>query len=596
MANAYALFGIIFITLILFIWGRWRYDVVSLFALLLCVLLGIVPYDQAFTGFSNAAVITVAAIMIISATIINSGLVDYLVDKLKLVTQYPTLHITTLTLMAALLSAFMNNIGALAILLPVAIKTSLDNQRSPSLVLMPMAFGSILGGMTTLIGTPPNILISSYRADLLGSQYKMFDFSPVGVGVAVIGCLFISLIGWRFLPARRKVPKYAEDMFQMNDYVTEVIVPEKSSSVGKSISELEQLTEGDFMILGLIRQNKKRIAVSPFELLQADDILIIEASHQDLKKLLKDGGLELVESQKSSMPDILAADDFKLIEAVVPPGSRLEGRSSKSMRLRYRYRLNVIAISREGNPFKQRLRSVNFKAGDVVLLQGDATSIQESAVSLGFLPLAERDIQVGMPQKAFLTFSLFALAIVATATGKLPVQISFALAALSYVVLNLIPIRKVYEAIEWPIIILLGAMIPIGSALETTGATTLISTTFIEHANTLPPYLILGLLLVCTMALTDLMNNAATAVVMAPIAASIAHLLNMNVDTFLMTVAVGASCSFLTPIGHQNNTLVLGPGGYSFLDYPRLGLPLDLLVIFIGIPLIMTVWPVTPLG
>ncbi len=594
MAYAYALFGVILVTLILFIWGRWRFDVVALFSLMTCLLLGIVPFERAFTGFSNPAVITVACVMIISQVIINSGFVDFVIKKLAFMTRYPVLHIASLTFLTALLSAFMNNIGALALLLPVAIKTSLASKRSPSLILMPMAFGSLLGGLTTLIGTPPNILISSYRQELLGSPYLMFDFAPVGVGIAIIGCTFIATVGWRLLPERRKVPKHAEDVFQIQDYITEVLIPEQALVVGKTVSELEHLVAGDFTILGMLRNKQKRLAISPYELLQVGDILIIEASHEDLQKLLVAGKLTLVEGENHGPRDILAAEDFKIIEAVVPPASRIENRSSRSMRLRYRYRMNLIAISREGKPFKQRLRSVTLKAGDVVLLQGDAETIQEIAVSLGFLPLAERNIQVGMPQRAILTLSIFAGAISLAAFNILPVQIAFALAALAFVLLGLIPIRKVYEAIDWPIIILLGAMIPIGGALESTGGTTLIADAFSNLGHSLSPFMVLALLMLVTMILTDFMNNAATAVVMAPIAASIAHNLNMNIDTFLMTVAVGSSCAFLTPIGHQNNTIVMGPGGYQFYDYPRLGLPMELIVLLVGIPLIMTVWPIVP--
>lgn len=591
MHEAYILFTVLIGTMALFIWGYWRYDIVAFFALMLLVLIGIVPFNQAFIGFSNPAVITVACVMIITQTINESGIVDHLVNKLTPITSDPVLHIFSLCMITAVLSAFMNNVGALALMMPIAIQTAHKAKRSPAMVLMPLAFASVLGGLTTAIGTPPNLLISAYRQQITGHPFAMFDFSAVGVVVASITIIFIALIGWRLLPKERKGERRAEEMFQIQDYITEIIVSDDSPVVGKTRYDLEQLIEGEFIILGLIRNKNKRLIVPANEILQAGDILIIEAAHDDLQRLLASGKLELAGGEIVS-PERLRSRDIGLMEAVIPPSSRVEGRSWHRMRLRSRYQLNLLAIARSGKPFKKRLNQVNLRAGDVVLLQGQSDIMHDAIHSLGVLPLVERGVQVGMRRKAYIPLFIFALAIMAAALQIFPVQIAFAAAVLVLTIINVIPVRRVYQSIDWSIIVLLAAMIPIGGALQSTGATQLIAQGIISLAGNGSSVLLIALLFFITMTISDFMNNAATAVVMAPIAVSIAQSMHVSIDPFLMTVAVGASCSFLTPISHQNNTLVMGPGGYKFTDYMRLGLPVELLVLVLGVPMILWIWPI----
>jgi len=554
------------------------------------VIVGAVPFEHIYSGLSNNAVITVACVMVISQAITRSGVLNPLVRKINNVSEYPVLHIGALTLVTAILSAFMNNVGALALMMPVAIQSAIKANRSPSLVLMPIALGSALGGLTTMIGTPPNMLISAYRQEVTGHPYALFDYSYVGLPVAIVGIFFLAVLLWRFIPGKRKAPKQAEDMFQVQDYITEVKISENSPIINQAVSEFEKSTKVDFVILGLIRNKKKRLDIRPDQILEEKDILIIEASTDDLQELLDTAKLELVGDRKISS-DVLKSHDVSFIEAVVPQGSRIEGRSSITMRLRSRHHINLLAISREGKAFKKRLNHVNLHAGDIVLLQGPTDGLNENVANLGFLPLVEREIQVGSRKRAYLPILIFILAIVAAATGLIPVQAAFGGAVLSMVLLNVIPIRKLYESVDWSIVILLAAMIPIGGALQSTGGTRVIAQYFIAISGHLSPTFILGLLLLLTMTLSDFMNNAATTVVMAPIAVSIAQALQVNIDPFLMTVALGASCSFLTPIGHQNNTLVMGPGGYQFLDYIRLGLPLEIIVIAVGLPAILWAWP-----
>lgn len=590
MQDATLLFIILALTMGLFISARWRYDIVAFLALMLAALVGVVPFHDTFTGFSNPAVVTVACVMVITHAITRSGIVDAIVSKLVPVTQNTLVHIAFLTLVTGVLSMFMNNIGALALMMPVAIQTARKSNRSSSLVLMPLAFGSALGGLCTAIGTPPNLLIAAYRQQVIGQPFYMFDFFPVGSVVALVGIVFIIFIGWRLIPIRRKVSKHTEDKFHIEDYIAELLIPEDSPVVGLTFGEVEKVSKAEFVVIGLIRNNRKRLAIQRSELIENGDIIIVECTHDELAKLVSDAKVKLV-GQEHLTKDLLRSDDTQLMEAVVPVGSRVENRSIQSIGLRSRYHTNLLAISRKGKPFKQRISQVLLKPGDILLLQGEADSLREKIVSLGLLPLVQRDISVKKPSAA-IPLVIFALAIIAAGAHWVPVQIAFAIALGLMVVSNIIPISKVYEGIDWSIIILLASMIPLGNALQTTGATDIITNWCLSLAGNLNPAYILVILLVITMTLSDIMNNAATAVIMAPIAVGIAHAMHLNPDTFLMTVSIGASCSFLTPIGHQNNTLVMGPGGYKFGDYIRLGLPVEIMVLVTAIPMLLWVWPI----
>ncbi len=584
---------IVFITLVialfLFAWGKVRHDIVALIALFLLVLAGIVPKDHAFTGFSHPAVVTVAAVLIISRALMNSGLIDVIASWVMKVGKKLIVQIFVLTIVVAVASAFMNNVGALAILMPVALYIARKSGNAPSYILMPIAFGSLLGGMTTLIGTPPNIIIATFRGDELGAPFGMFDFSPVGIGVAIAGIAFISLIGWRLLP-KRQGEASPEDLFQINDYITEVRVTKDSKLKGQAVKEIQKLTDADIKILGLIR-NKRRIhAPDPEEDLKTNDILILEADSDDLKTFVNNSGVKLV-GGKQFRKDAIGSKDIAITEAVVTANSPLIGNTAAGIAMRSRYGLNLLAIARQEKKLRQRIDNIRFKVGDVLLLQGRVNNINDAITSMGSLPLAERGMKIGAPRQIFLALGIFGSAIVSVVVGLLPVNIAFPLAALLLVLASVISVREIYTSVDWPVIILLGAMIPVGEALETTGGAELIAAQIMSIGTDFPPWVILAIVLVVTMFLSDVINNAATVVLMAPIGISIATGLNASIDPFLMAIAVGGSCAFLTPIGHQSNTLVMGPGGYKFSDYWRMGLPLEILIVVTGVPLILYFWP-----
>jgi len=582
-------FAVLFLAFILFGTERVRYDVVALLALLAVTATGIVPGDQAFEGFGHPAVVTVAAVLVLSRGLQNSGVVDILAKGMLHVGNGPALQVAALTGLVAGLSGFVNNVGALALLMPVALWMARKGGNPPSILLMPLAFGSLLGGMTTLIGTPPNIVIAMFRSQTGAEPFRMFDFAPVGAGVALAGLLYISLLGWRLVPQRKGLAS-REELFHIQDYTTELRVPEDSKIVGQPLRELETTSEADVAVVGVLRGAWRMPAPSPFEILRAGDVVIVEADSDALKALVDAADLELVGS-KEPAEEILGSNEVELVEVVVRPDSALEGNTAWTFNLRSRYGVNLLGVARAGARLKERLRGIQFRAGDVLLLQGATDALHQALPVLGCLPLAERDLRLGQPRRIPLAMGIFAAAVTAAATGWLPAPIAFVGAAIIMILTGLISLRDAYRAIDWPILVLLGALIPVAQALERSGGAELIALNILQISHWMPPEAILVTVLVASMFLSDLVNNAAAALLMAPIAISVAEGLGVSADPFLMSVAVGASCAFLTPIGHQSNTLVMGPGGYRFGDYWRMGLALEVVIVAAGIPLILWFWP-----
>jgi di/tricarboxylate transporter len=583
-------FVVLALALVLFINGRWRYDIVALLALLVVTVAGIIPGEQAFAGFGHPAVITVAAVLIVSRGLRNSGVVDLLARPLLRVKNDPTIQVGSLSSLVAALSAFMNNIGALALLMPVALRMARKNGRSPSLLLMPLAFASLLGGLVTLIGTPPNIIIATFRTETGAEPFRMFDFAPVGLGVALAGVLFIVLVGWRLVP-QRKGAASREELFEIGDYITEVIVPENSKLAGKRIRDIGQVSDAEVVVLELARGKERQNSPSSFTLLRGGDLLVIEADSEDLRELVDAAGLELHGSRKLGEEALRSSDYIGLMEAVVMSDSHIVGQTVRSLNLRWRYGVNLLGVARMGSRIQRRLRNIQFQVGDVLLLQGPRETFSATLSSLGCLPLAMRDLSLGRRRRVVLGVTIFAIALLLAAVGALPIQVTFMGAAVAMIMTRILSLREAYESIDWSIIVLLGAMIPVGQALELSGGADLIAEGTLAAAGSLPPAISLIIILVATMFLSDLVNNAAAAVLMAPIAIAVANGLGASADPFLMCVAIGASCAFLTPIGHQSNTLVMGPGGYQFGDYWRMGLFLEVIIVAVAIPLIMLFWP-----
>ena len=591
-------FSILGIALVLFVWNRIRFDLVALIALLAVSIAGIVPVDQLFDGFGHPAVVTVAAVLVISQGLVNGGVVDRLARLLGKVGHRPTLQVLMLTSVVALCSGFINNVGALALLMPVAVWMSREAGRSPSLLLMPLAFGSLLGGTMTLIGTPPNIIIASYRE---AGSFGMFDFAPVGLAITLAGIGFITLVGWRLTPRRGK-PDDGGKLFSVGDYVTELRVPEDSSHVGATLHGLltRADAEKDVVVLALIRDDKRSLAPSTFSVLRGDDLLLVEADTDALQDFLDSTGLELarVEEASSEASDqeepesgkpgekSLSEGDVRLIEAVITPESGLIGKTANRLNLREQNGLNIVAIARQGQRLQRRLGDIRFQAGDILLVQGEEETLSVTLQGLGCLPLAERGLRFGRERNSLLAGGLFIAAIALIVVGWLSPPVALVACAVVMVLSN----QEAYRAIDWPVIVLLAAMIPVGQALETTGGAELIASWMLMLGSGGDAWVVVTIILTGTMLLSNVVNNAAAAILVAPIALSLSGQLGIAADAMLMAVAVGASCAFLTPVGHQSNALVMEPGGYRFGDYWRLGLPLSLLVTVVAVPVILAVW------
>lgn len=583
-------FSVLSLTLAAFIWGKFRHDVVAMAALLLMVITGVVSPKDAFEGFAHPAVITVAAVLVVSAGLKYSGLIDAIGKLLSGIGDNLMLQVTALSVMVCIASAFMNNIGALAVLMPVAVHMGRKSGHPPSLLLMPLAFSSLLGGMISLIGTPPNIIISSYREKETGETFAMFDFAPTGIGISLAGLLFICLIGWRMLPKRKGAGK-DELSFEIDDYITEMEITEDSSVVDINAGEITDKTDVDFTLLGLIRKNRLMHAPSKWTKLREGDTMIIQTDAEEIKKFVENTGVELAGNQELRQ-EAEGSDEIRTFEVVVMGNSEILNRSAQEMKLRERYGVNLLAVARSDDQLRKRIDHIKFKPGDVLLIQGYASNIDETVGEMGCLPLADRGFSIGRPKKIITGLALFAVAIAAVIAGLLRVEIAFTLAALAMVLTDVLPLRKVYTSIDWPVIVLLAALIPSGKALEDSGGAELIANTMLEVGQSFPVWASVGALMLTTMALSNVINNAATAVLMAPIALGIATGLELSPDPFLMTVAVGASATFLTPVGHQSNTLIMGPGGYKFKDFLRMGIPMTLLIAALSVPLILYFWPV----
>ena len=575
----------------LLVWGRWRYDLVAFAALLVAVVVGVVPGEQAFSGFGHPAVVIIALVLIISRGLSNAGVVDVVVRHFVDAGRSVTAHISIMAGVAASLSAVMNNVGALALLMPVDLQAAAKAKRSPALTLMPLSFATILGGLVTLIGTPPNIIIAAYRQDALGAPFAMFDFAPVGLACAVAGVLFISLIGWRLIPQDRAKQDTPQELFELEGYIAEARVPEDAKIIGQKVRSLHpEADEKEVAILGLVRAGRRLPGFARREVIRQGDILVFEARPDAIDKFIASTGLEHVGAGQI-FSDKQGSGDLGLMEVVVPAGARIDGRSARELNLLQRQSVLLLGVSRQGQRFRDRVRRLTVRAGDILLLLGPNERLAPASNWLGCLPLAERGLQVTRDGKALIAAGMFAAAIGLASFGLIYLPVALAGVVVGMVLTNIVSLREIYDQVEWPIIVLLGALIPLGQALEATGGTQTIVRLLLELAAGAGPVILLSLLMVLTMTLSDVLNNTATAVIAAPIALQLAEQLDANPDAFLMGVAVAASCAFLTPIGHKNNTLIMGPGGYRFGDYWRMGLPVELIVLLVSIPMILLVWP-----
>ncbi len=580
----FCLLGVVFAFLV---WGRIRYDLVAFAALIIAVAAGVVDAHDAFIGFGHEAVVIIALVLIVSRAMMNAGAVELIARFVLSSGRSLSTHIGFMSVIGAGLSAVINNVAALVMLMTLDIEAAKKAKRPVSRSLMSLSFATILGGMITLIGTPPNIVIAEFRGRALGESFSMFDFSPVGLVCAVVGIAFVTLVGWRLIPETGQA--VAGDDGEAGLFVVEAGVKEKSKFIDGPVSDLYPLAdEHDVTVLGLVRHGKRLPGFSAGEELRKSDQLILEGDPKSIEAFI--GAAEL-DTPGSEEHGGIRGKSLVLVEAIVPDNARMVGRTALDLRLLYRRGVTLLGVSRQGRRFRERVRKLPIRAGDVVLLLGPESRVADAADWLGVLPLAEKSHNVIQRGKALFAVAVFAIAVAISVMGFVPLAIALAGAVAIYALFNVVGAREVYESVEWPVIVLLASLIPLGLALEESGGTKLIADSILSLTGSLPAWAILAILMVVTMTLSDFLNNVATALIAAPVGLSVAQGLNVSPDPFLMGVAVAASCAFLTPIGHKNNTIIMGPGGYRFGDYWRMGLPLEILIIAVSVPAILFFWP-----
>lgn len=569
------------------VWGRVRYDMVGFAALIIAVIGGAVDPHDAFKGFGHEAVIIIALVLVASRALINSGAVELLAGFVVSATRPLPAHISIMAVAGAALSAVINNVAALVILMTLDMEAAQKAKRAISLSLMPLSFATILGGMITMIGTPPNIVIAQYRTSVSGEPFAMFDFAPVGLVCSVIGIIFVATVGWRLIPQRGIVNVSTSD--DDPRFLAEAKVPEKSTAIGLTPRDLYELgEEHDILIAGLVRRGKRLRGFAANEEIRKGDFLVLEGHPKAIEAFAGAAKLQFAGAEKHGG---MTGRSLKLVEAIVPDSSRIVDRTAHDLRLLYRRGVTLLGISRQGRRLQDRVRKTAVKTGDVLLLMGTETRVADAIEWLGVMPIADRHHAVIQRSKALIAIGLFAAAIAVSVLGLVELPIALAAAVGGYALLNIVGPKEVYESVEWPVIVLLASLIPLGAALEDSGGTKLIADAIVSQTGGMPAWVILAIVIIVTMTLSDFLNNVATALIAAPVAVDVANALGVSSDPFLMGVAVAASCAFLTPIGHKNNTIIMGPGNYQFGDYWRMGLPLEVIIVAVSVPAILFFWP-----
>ena len=587
MFDQIVILGLLTLMVGLFIWGRWRYDAVSLGVLSSFVLFGYIQPEKAFSGFSHPAVITVALVLLISKGLERSGFIAVLGRKLQVYANSEIQFMISITFFAAVLSSFMNNIGAMAMLLPITLGICQKMNWNPSKFLIPLSFASILGGMNTKIGTPPNIIISEFRKDYVEKDFAFFDFSFTGVPVSVLGILFIAFIGWRLIKLR-PINSENNPLIELEDYLVEMVITKNSMLIDKRALDFRNELDTDTALIGQIDENGKKIEIHGNQKLYEGQILIMKINPDMVADIQQEFGLDI-----DSENDLTSIDDLGGIEAIIVPKSRLIGRKYQYFKRLVGRELSLLGLWRRGLKFRFRLSNEIFKVGDVLLIanRGEKNNIAEKLELAGLMPLWQREFDVVRdPTKIFIAFGLFTICLLLVIFNYVPIVVAFLICVIGFVSSKLLTGEGVYRHIDWPVVILLAAMIPIGNTLISYGITDSVSGYLAGLSSAIDYVWLIVLIMIITMFLSDIINNAATAVIMAPLAVSLAEKINQPIEPFLMSVAIGASCAFLSPIGHQCNTLVMAPGNYKFGDYWKVGLPLEILIVLISVPAIVFYW------
>jgi len=581
-----AIVTILAAALVLFMRNRIRYDVIAVLIMLAVIATGVMSYTEVFSNLGHPAIIIVASMFIMSEAFVRSGIVDLIVSRLTFLYKKPILSLSFLIFLVAIISAFVNNAGALAMCLPIAIYLARKSNTPIAFFLLPLAFASHLGGFLTLIGTPRNILISDFRESAIGIPFQMFDFAYVGGGIALVGSLFLFAVGWRLIPVRDNSDS---DKPIVRLYTSELIVSNKSSVINKNPRDVSKLSNQALSLTALYREGEMQ-SVDDSTIVMPGDTLIVRGTADSLMQYSHALGLTLG-GLRAQEGFISSDDDFTTIEAVVPPYAKIIGNNWDNIPLKRRFGANFLGLFRRDNQVNKPLSAIKIWPNDILILHGRTATINETVRDLQLLPIADGEVTLGRHSSVLLTILLLFIAIGIATLNILPLAVIFMTTAILIILLNLVTLRQAYESVDQTILILLAGMITLGEAMQKSGAAESIAKIFYNLDSWLGPVSMLILIMVVSMLLSDFMNTTASAVVMGPIAIVVANSMNVSIDPFLIAVAIGASCAFLTPIGHESNAIVMKHGGYTFKDYFRVGLPLEILILVTSIPLILTFWP-----
>jgi len=585
--------SIMLLALVLFATNKLRVDVINLLVLISVGLLGLVEPEQVFEGFSNPAVITVWAVYIVSGGLFKTGVADFLGKLiLRLAGTKETSLIATIMLVCGVISAFMNNVGATAMLLPAVVGISRKTKVPASKLLIPLSFSSLLGGKMTLIGTPANILATNILAERGLPTLSFFDFTPIGVIVLVTGVLYMVLLGRRLLPVRESGEDW-ESIDQLREYVTEVHISPESSLVGKTLLESRLGAEFDLTIVAIERDSLEETQISRDTILQAEDLLITEGTAENLIRARNSLGF-VIEAERKINLQRLETGNIHVFEATLAPRSRLTGRSLREVRFRDQYGFTALAIWRQGEVITQRLRDIPLQFGDALLLQGPRHRIRNLQEGQDFLVLEPIQVDQNRHNKAPIAIGALVLAVSLVLFGGLHISLTMVIASMIMILTGCLTIEEAYESIDWRTVFLVAGMLPLGMAMEITGTAQYLADLLLGVLGSSDPLVLLGGIYILAALITQPMSNAAAMVLVVPIAVDIALGLGANHITFTMAVVIGAATSFLSPVGHKANVLVFGPGGYRFFDYTRVGVLLTLLLLIVSMIFLPIIWPLFP--
>jgi di/tricarboxylate transporter len=579
-------FGLLAATVAAFIWGRLRYDLIALLSLVIGLLSGVVPTKLAFDGFKNDVVVIIATALVVSAAFARSGVVEALLRPLLGRLKSERGLAPVLTVATALVSMTTKNVGALAMLMPVAMQAARRTGASPSRLLMPMSFASLVGGLVTLVGTSTNIIVSQVREQTVGKPFGMYDFAGVGLSLTAV-CLVYLVFAYRLLPKGRQGEAGIETALEAKSYVTEARAPADWTT--RRVADLVADAPKGARVAALVRGGQRRIKPHANTQVKAGDLVVLEGEQETLHRLIESAKLKTVHPEHEA--ETAPREEMRSIEGVVGADSPLVGRNAKRLKLAADFGVKLVAVAPAGRRVAEPIGGASLRSGDVVILRGGETVLPAALTGLKVLPLAEREVRLGGPTSRWIAPAILAVAMVLVAFNVVPVAIAFLAAATAMVATRAIPMREAYSSLDAPVLVLIAALIPISEAIQANGGADLIASSLAAAFHLLPPLAIVAALMLAAMACAPFMHNAPTVLILAPVAVGVAHRLHLSPDPLLMAVATGAGCDFLTPIGHQCNTLVMAPGGYRFTDYPRLGTPLSVLVIGLGAPIIAFFWP-----